>query len=157
MASRIVLSLVIALLVSACSTTTKTELAGTDDLTATRSTEASTTHIEELSGSTSNLGSTWTADVVVTVVDSAGEPVAEATVLGTWDQDDDPLQSCEKDRYGQCSLTSAPIKKNIKDVTLANNTVNHPGLTYMPDGDHDPDSLTQGQASEFGSREQGFH
>ena len=54
MASRIVLSLVIALLVSACSATTKTELTGTDDLTATTSTEALTTHIEELSGSTGN-------------------------------------------------------------------------------------------------------
>ena len=144
MALRIVLSLVIASLVSACSTTTKTELAGTDDLTATTSIEALTTHIEELSGSTSNLGSTWTADVVVTVVDSAGEPVAEATVLGTWDQGDDPVQSCETDTYGQCSLTSAPIKKNIKDATLAINTVDHPGLTYMRDEDHDPDSLTQG-------------
>ena len=144
MASKIVLGFVVALFVSACSTTTDTELAGTGGVTATTSTELPTIHIEKLNGSTSNLGNTWTAHVVVTILNSVGEPVAEATVSGTWDQGDDTEQSCQTDTNGQCSLASVPIKKNAKYATLAINTVDHPDLTYLPDDDHDSDSLTQG-------------
>ena len=120
------------------------ELAPTDGVTATTSTQSPTIHVGELNGSTSNLGNTWTADVVVTVVDSAGEPVAEATVSGTWDQGDDTEQSCETDIFGQCSLASTAIKKSTQYATLAITAVDHPGLTYVPDDDHDPDSLVQG-------------
>jgi hypothetical protein len=120
------------------------ELAGTDGATATTSTEPAAVHVGELTGSTSNLGSTWTAEVVVTVVDQAGEPVVEATVSGIWDQGEGTEQICVTDTSGQCSLTSAPIKKNINYATLVVNAVDHPDLTYVPDDDHDADALTQG-------------
>lgn len=56
MASKFILGFVVALFASACSTTTDTELAGTGGVTTTTSTELATIHIEEMNGSTSNLG-----------------------------------------------------------------------------------------------------
>jgi hypothetical protein len=144
MSQRVILVFAIALLISACSTPEGAELAATDDATPPTSTGVLTLHVENLAGSASNLGNTWTAEVVATVVDWAGESVVEATVSGTWDQGDGIVQSCVTDTDGECSLTSTPIKKNIKYATLTLSTVDHPDFTYKSDNDHDPDSLTQG-------------
>jgi hypothetical protein len=144
MLPRIVFAFASALLISACSAPEAAVLAATDDATATTSTESLTLHVGELTGSTSNLGSTWTAEVVATVVDRAGEPVVEATVSGRWDQGEAIEQTCVTDGLGQCALTSAPIKKNTKYATLAVSGVEHPDFTYTSSDDHDPDSITQG-------------
>lgn len=144
MLQRIVFAFACALLISACSAPEAAVLAATDDATATTSTESLTLHVGELTGSTSNLGSTWTAEAVATVVDWAGEPVVEATVSGIWDQGEAIEQTCVTDGLGQCTLTSAPIKKNTRYATLTVSGVDHPDFTYTSDDDHDPDSITQG-------------
>ena len=141
---RIIFVFVVGLLISACSTTTSKPPATSDRVTTTTETEAPTIHIGQLAGSTSNLGNTWTADVIVTVVDASDQPIADAVVSGSWDQDDEADHTCRTNTNGECSLTSAPIRKNTKHATFAIINVEHPASTYVANDDHDPDSITDG-------------
>ena len=129
---------------SACSSAINEPSATSAGVTTTTETEAPTVHIGQLTGSTSNLGSTWTADVKVKVVDASDQPVADAVVSGFWDLGDDADDTCRTDTQGECSLSSAPIRKNTKHATLTINSVEHAASTYIADDDYDPDSITGG-------------
>ena len=144
MRSPVILIVGVGLLVSACSATTDAQVSTSESVASTTETETLTVHIGQLTGSTSNLGNTWTANVIITVVDASDQPIADAVVSGSCDQGDDVDHTCETDINGECSLISASIRKNIKQATLAINAVEHPESTYVADEDHDPDSITEG-------------
>ena len=134
----------VGLLISACAETTNAQVSTSESVASTTEAETLTVHIGQLTGSTSNLGNTWTADVVITVVNASDQPIANAVVSGSWDQGDDLDDTCETDINGECSLISAPIRKNIKQATLAINAVEYPESKYVADEDHDPDAITEG-------------
>ena len=134
----------VGLLVSACATPTNAQVSTSESVAATTEAETLTVHIGQLNGSTSNLGNMWTADVIITVVNASDQPMADAVVSGIWDQSEGVDHICQTDINGECSLISPPIRKNIKQTTLAINNVDHPESTYVADEDHDPDSITQG-------------
>lgn len=142
---RIVPMVLVGLVAAACSANPAADpgVTGTVDGSPT-TTIIEAVHVDRLEGSSSNLGNTWTADVTVTLVDSAGEPVAGATVTGVWAIDEISEQSCETGTTGQCNLTSEPLKKNVNDATLTIEAVEHPTLVYRSTDDHDPDPRTDG-------------
>ncbi len=94
--------------------------------------EATTSHVADLSGFSTNGGSTWTATVTITVVDSTGRPVADAVVHGDWSQGNVSSSSCTTDSNGQCSVTSGSIHKRQGSVTFSVSDIGHAVLTYDP-------------------------
>jgi len=148
---RIVLTVLVGLVAVACSGTPAADLGvtGTSDNPST-TTLVGSFHVDRLEGSSTNLGNTWTADVTVTRVDNAGDPVVEATVTGVWTMDETIEQSCETGTTGQCNLISEPLTKSVKDATLRIEAVEHPSLVYRSVDDHDPDTKTGGTSITVG-------
>ena len=135
---------------AACSAAANAEPAATPAPAATQAASGTTTvaateiHVGDLLGTAVNLGNTWQAQVLVSVVDSNGSPAMGVLVEGTWDEGDILDSSCETDDTGQCELTSGDIIKKVKEATLVIAEVTHPQLPYQPANDHDPDPLGDG-------------
>ena len=102
-----------------------------------------TIHIESLLGSSVNLGNTWTPKVVVSVADSADQPVAGAMVEASWNQGDEKDSTCQTNSDGGCIMTGSPIHKNIKDATLTVSNIEHTGSTYLTADNIDADPTTE--------------
>ena len=89
-----------------------------------------TMHVADLDGFATNGGRTWTATVSITVVDSEGKPVSDATVTGTWNQGTLATGACITDGFGQCSATSGSIQKRDGRVTFSVTGISHATLAY---------------------------
>lgn len=101
-------------------------------------------HVAALNSGWLNLGNEWQARVTVTVVDETDSPVAEASVVGGWDRGNVEESTCVTDEDGQCQLTSGPVRKNVKYVTLSLIDIGHASLIYLSDADTDPDTTMDG-------------
>jgi hypothetical protein len=105
---------------------------------------ASTMHVGDLDGSSTNLGASWTATVTITIHDGSHNPVANATVSSTWSGPISATDTCTTDSNGQCSRTSPSIHKRWSTVTFTVDGVAHATLTYDATANHDPDGDSNG-------------
>jgi Tol biopolymer transport system component/PKD repeat protein len=84
----------------------------------------------------------WTASVTITAHDSGHQPLAGATVSGSWSNG--LAGSCTTNGSGQCTLSNAAIPKKIGSISFTVVDVTHPAATYQSAGNHDPDGDSDG-------------
>lgn len=101
-------------------------------------------HVGDLDGVSINLTWFWSAEVTITVHDAAENPVANATVDGSWSAGFGGATSCTTDSNGQCTVTRDIIFNRVKKVTFTVDNVSHASLTYQPVDNHDPDGDSDG-------------
>lgn len=118
--------------------------AGSDGISVTvaNSTE-DTMHVGDLDGSSTSGGPTWTALVTVTVLDSSGNPVADATMSSTWSNGASGTSSCTTDPNGQCTVARPDIPKRTSSVTFTVDDVTG-ALLYNATANMDPDGDSDG-------------
>lgn len=104
----------------------------------------SSMHIGDLDGSSSG-SRRWTANVTITVHDSAENPVANATVYGQWSYRSTSA-NCTTDGAGKCTVTLNYIRNNLSNVTFTVNDVVKSGYTYDSGSNHDPDGDSSGSS-----------
>jgi hypothetical protein len=104
-----------------------------DQISVTVDNSAPTTmSVGDLSSTSINEGSTWDALVTITIVDSNGNPVAGATVSGSWSGAGSGSGACAAatDSNGQCTVTRTGMRKRNGSVTYTLDGVAHASLTY---------------------------
>jgi hypothetical protein len=104
-------------------------------------------HVGNLEGSgVAAGGPRWRALVTITVHDFQHDPVAGATVTGTWSGGDTNgvTTVCTTDGTGQCGVQSGRLSlASDPDVAFTVQSVTG-GLTYLPSANHDPDADSTG-------------
>ena len=103
-----------------------------------------TMHVGDLDGSGRYTFGTfrWVADVTITVHDSSENPVANATVSGSWSTGG--TSSCTTNSSGTCTVTSGTLTRRDASTTFTVSNVTHASLTYQPADNHDPDGDSNG-------------
>jgi hypothetical protein len=101
-----------------------------------------TMHIGDLDGSSSG-SRRWSATVTIMVHDANENPVANATVYGTWDYRSISAD-CTTDSTGTCSVTLNWIRPSLSSVTFTVDDITHDSLTYDALSNHDPDGDSDG-------------
>ncbi len=102
-------------------------------------------HVGDLDGNSINNGSTWTAEVTISVHDGSHNPVTSATVTLSWNSRDvTGIGSCTTDATGQCTVSVSNIPKRTGDVTFTVDDVSHETLTYDASANHDSDGDSDG-------------
>lgn len=94
-----------------------------------------TMHVEAMSSVTALAKRTWTATIGITVHDTNQNPVAGATVTGSWSDGFSGSASCITEANGQCSVTSGNISAKKSTVTFTVTDLAHASLTYQPSDD----------------------
>jgi len=129
-------------------TATATDAAGnaaSDSVTVTVDNPVATTmHVGDLDGTTTDQGRTWSATVTITVHDANHNLVEGATVSGIWSGGYSGTASCTTDSNGQCSVTSGGIPKRNGSTTFMVEGVTHSSLEYDATANHDPDGDSGG-------------
>jgi len=84
----------------------------------------------------------WNAKVEITVHDAYENPVANATVEGTWTEGISGSGSCTTDASGFCYIDKTNIKGNVLSPVYTITNIIHTDLNYKPADNHDsePDS-----------------
>jgi hypothetical protein len=96
---------------------------------------ATVMHVGTLTGSSAANGkSGWRATVTVGIRDVGNQPVANATVTGSWSGGSSGSASCVTGTAGTCSVTSAKLANNVTSVTFTVSNVTRAGSTYNPAG-----------------------
>jgi len=85
----------------------------------------------------------WRADVTIAVVDDTAQPVAGATVSGTWSTGSQGTTSCVTDASGRCGVFRR-ISNRRASVRWTVTAVSHPTLTYDSSANSDPDGDSDG-------------
>ncbi len=93
-------------------------------------TEAVTVRVADLTGTPSIVNkSTWRASVTILVTDTAGAPIANAAVSGTWTAG--APDSCSTGASGTCTVLSDNLsRKSVGSVTFSVGGVSHATLAY---------------------------
>jgi subtilisin len=91
-----------------------------------------TMHVAALSGASVNNGSTWTANVTITIRDSTGALVSGATVTGSWSGGASGSDSCTTNGTGTCTVSVSGILKRTGSVTWTVSDVTHLEFEYAP-------------------------
>ena len=117
----------------------------TDTPTPTPTPGGASMHVGDLDGSgVAAPRGRWDATVTITVHDATENPVAGATVDGTWGDGASGGASCVTDADGQCSVTKGNIKGNVTSVTFTVDGVIASGYTYDAGANHDPEGDSDG-------------
>jgi PKD repeat protein len=95
-------------------------------------------HVGDLDGSYTEVRKFWKATVDIAVHDDSHNPVANATVDGSW-SGSYGSGSCLTDASGQCSVSSDKLDNADNSVSFTVDGVTHASLTYEPADNHDPD------------------
>jgi len=102
-------------------------------------------HVGDLDGSTEPAnGGKWHATITIRVEDANHDPVANATVSGSWSNGANGSGSCVTDASGLCSITKNNINKNSTSAMFTVTDVSVSGYTYTPGSNHDPDGDSSG-------------
>ena len=101
-------------------------------------------HIGDLDRSSTLQNGGWTANVTITVHDANHNPVANATVSGTWSNGASGTASCTTASNGRCSVGLSDISKGQGSVTFTVNNIARAASTYTSANNHDPDSDSNG-------------
>ena len=99
-------------------------------------------YVADLDGVGSRVGKSWVAAVTVTVL-SGGQPVAGATVDGTW-AGGTGAASCVTDGSGDCTVTSDQLDRHTETLDFTVTNVSAAELTYDPGSNADPDGDSNG-------------
>ena len=86
----------------------------------------------------------WSATITVRVHDTSENPIAGATVSGTWSGGISGTGSCSTDVNGTCQIASSNINNNISAVTFSATSVVRSPDTYSASANHDPDGDSNG-------------
>lgn len=103
-------------------------------------------HVGDLDGASVNNGSTWTANVTITVHDEGHGGLSSATVSGTWSNGTTGNASCVTSGSGTCTVSKTGIPKRTGSVQFTVGNVTHATLTYASGANHDPDGSSNGTA-----------
>lgn len=87
---------------------------------------------------------TWKGTVTITVKDASGAVVPNATVSGAWSGGYTATVTCVTNTAGQCSVSTANLKKTVSTVTFTVTNVTHATLSYNPSANSDPDGDSTG-------------
>jgi hypothetical protein len=102
-------------------------------------------HIGNLEGTTDTIGRRhWRATVTIFVHDSNHNPVANATIEGTWSSGYSGTDSCVTDSSGSCSIATRRLDGNNNAVTFTVSNVSHPSRAYLSASNHDTDNDSNG-------------
>jgi len=105
---------------------------------------APTMHVGDLDGIAEDLGKKWQVVITILVHDAAHNPVANATVSGSWLAGASGTADCTTNGLGECTVTSPAVPKNKTTITFAIDGVSHASLAYDSAGNHDPDGDCDG-------------
>lgn len=103
-----------------------------------------TMHVGDLDGIAVRVGNKWQATVTITVLNSNGQPVENATVSGTWSGGFKGQASCVTSSNGSCSVATGLMGKLAAKVRWQVTNVSHASLTYDPTANSDPDGDSNG-------------
>ena len=104
-----------------------------------------TMHIGDLDAQSSTVNrKNWSATITVRVHDTSENPIAGATVSGTWSGGISGTGSCSTDVNGTCQIASSNINNNISAVTFSATSVVRSPDTYSASANHDPDGDSNG-------------
>ncbi len=101
-------------------------------------------HVGDLDGVGVPNRNMWTAVVTITVHDPDHEPLANATVYGTWTGGYSGSGSCVTDSSGTCEMASGELPKSQGSVTYTVTNVTHATESYDSSANHDPDGDSDG-------------
>ncbi|RMG94650.1 MAG: hypothetical protein D6706_13480 [Chloroflexi bacterium] len=101
-------------------------------------------HVGDLDASSAPAGNRWNASVTITIHDENENPVANATVTGTWFLGNRMRSdTCITNSNGQCTITRT-IANFMTTATFSVDNVTGT-LTYDDGGNHDPDGDSNGK------------
>ncbi|MCP5099687.1 MAG: choice-of-anchor B family protein, partial [Chloroflexi bacterium] len=100
-------------------------------------------HVADLDGTSARDGRIWNAVVTVYVEDDSGNPVAGATVTGSWNTGSG-TSTCVSDSNGSCSVSSGDLFVFNHTTTYTVDNVTHGSLTYNAGDNTDPDGDSDG-------------
>ena len=101
-------------------------------------------HVGDLDGASAKQSGRWSANVTITLHDANHNPVANATVTGTWSNGANGTATCTTGSNGQCSVSLSNIANGIHSVTFNVNNVTRAASTYASANNHDPDGGSTG-------------
>jgi hypothetical protein len=102
-------------------------------------------HVGDLDASaTTGSRNRWDVDITITVHDANDNPVANATVNGSWSDGANGSDSCVTNGAGQCTVSKNNLKSNVSSVTFTVTSVTAAGNTYNASANHDPDGDSNG-------------
>lgn len=102
-------------------------------------------HVGDLDGSSTNNGSTWTADVTVTVHDTDHTAESGSTVSFNYSSRDvNGSTSCTTGTDGTCSVSVSGIPKRTGSVTFDVTDISDSDGSYSSGDNHDPDGDSDG-------------
>jgi len=102
-------------------------------------------HIGDLDGRSESIHKNkWVATVTISVHEANENPVADATVSGTWSGGYSSSYSCITETNGQCVVSTGPIPNPKTSVTLSIDNITHLTLLYDSTSNHDPDGDSNG-------------
>jgi hypothetical protein len=101
-------------------------------------------HIGDLDSTSTTQANKWTATVTITVHDANHNPLANATVTGSWSSGASGTASCTTGSNGQCNVSKSNIRYGKSSVTFTINNVTRSNYTYTSASNHDPDSGSNG-------------
>jgi hypothetical protein len=126
-------------------TRTRTPTPGpTPTRTRTPTSTSSTMHIGDLDGAGTKQSGKWTATVTITVHDANHNPLANATVTGTWSNGVSGTVTCTTGSNGQCNVSKSGISNGTSSVTFTITNVTRSSYTYASASNHDPDGSSNG-------------
>lgn len=106
----------------------------------------STMHVGDLDGTATTVKKNWKATVTTAVHDGSHNPIANATVSGSWSGGYLGSFSVTTDGNGQCTVTSGSMNSSKNSATLTVENVTASGYTYEFADNHDPDGDSDGTA-----------
>ena len=102
-------------------------------------------HVGDLDGSKAATSkSHWKASVNVLVHDAQENPIANATVKGSWSGGYSGSGQLVTDASGRCTMTTPNIRRTVKSVTFTIVSLTKTGSTYDAAANHDPDGDSNG-------------
>ena len=103
--------------------------------------DSASMHVGDLDGSTSPGGSggKWDAAVTITIHEPDENPLANATVNGSWSSGTSGSGSCVTNASGQCTISETNIRRNSSSVTFSVSSVTQASINYAASANHDPD------------------
>jgi hypothetical protein len=101
-------------------------------------------HVGDLDGASMNQGSTWTAQVTVSVHDQNHAPLSGATVQGAWSNGASGTVNGPTGADGTCAFQVSGIAKRTGSVTFSVTGISHAESVYEATANHDPDGDSDG-------------
>ena len=103
---------------------------------------AGTMHIGDLDAASTTAGKNWKPTVTVTGHDGSEQPVAGATVTGSWSNGVTGSTSCTTGTGGTCSMSRTSKTATTATFTVTNVALS--SLTYVSVANHDPERDSNG-------------